>query len=207
MSGTGWSVGPFVRRSCGSWQYNGERPGPGWHAHGYFATRLLFIEGDRLVRRQVFKRRWLHVSTGRTRHSRPPDALPHFSVTTVLVVVLLARFLALVVPHVDALELEEVRSERTLQRWSHRAQSVALQVQQAIRRALIERCEPRPVEQLFKGGLSPPDDPSADPTPVSTLQRGLSMGLQGALALEVSLSVLLAEARGRWTEPTSPFPI
>jgi len=207
VSGTGWSVGPFLRRSCGSLQYDGHRPGPGWHAHGYFAAQLIFIEGDRLVARQVFKRRWLEISTRRTCHSRPPDALPHFQVSTVLVVLFLSRFLALAVPDVDVLELGEVRSERTLQRWSRRAQRVALQVQQAIRRALIERSEPRPVEQLFKGGLSPPGAPTADPSPVSTLQRGLSMALQGAHALEVSLSVLLAEARGRWTEPTSPFPI
>lgn len=207
MSGTGWSVGPFLRRRGGTWQYNGERPGPGWHAHGYFACELLFIEGDRLVRRRVFKRRWLDPASGRTTHSRPPDALPYFRVSTVLVIVLLARFLSLAVPEVDALELEDVRSERTLQRWRRRADDVALSVQQAVRHALIERCEPRPVEQLFEGGLSPPGDSTAASTSVTTLQRGLSMALRGARALQIPLAVLLAEARGRWTEPTSRFPI
>jgi len=207
VSGTGWSVGPFLGRGDGAWQYNGERPDGGWHAHGYFSCDLLFIEGQAVVRRRVYKRRWREVATGRTIHSRPPDALPHYRVSTVLVIVLLARFLMLAVPEVDALELEDVRSERTLQRWRRRAALVALHVQQAVRHALIERCEPRPVEELFEAGLSPPGDVSAAPTPVTTLQRGLSMALQGARALDLSLATLLAEARRRWTEPTNRFPI
>lgn len=207
MSGTGWSVGPFLRRGAGAWQYNGERPGDGWHAHGYFPRDLPFIEGEDSVCRRVYKRRWLEVATGRTTHSRPPDALPHHLVSTALVIVLLARFLALAVPEVDSLELEDVRSERTLQRWRGRAEHVGLPVQQAVRHAWIERCEPRPVEELFEADSSPPGDGSAVSPPVTTRQRGLSMALRGARALEVSLAVLLAEARGRWTEPTNRLPI
>ena len=199
-------MGPFLRRPGGAWQYNGDRPGKGWHAHGYFPCALTFVEGDRLVRRRVFKRRWLDPTTGRTTHSRPSDALPHFGLTTVLVIVLLARFLKIAVPEVGELELEDVRSERTLQRWRQRAARVALHVQQALRHALIERCEPRPVEHLFEGGLSPPGSPT-DPPAVTKLKRGLSMGIVGARRLEISIAVLLAEARGRWTEPTSHFPI
>ena len=201
-----WSLGPFRRRPDDSLQFDGARPGAGWHAHGYCACDLTFIEGDRLVRRRVHKRRWLDLETGTTTHSRPPDSLPYFRVSTVLAVVVLARFIGVVVWEVDTIELEDLRSQRTLQRWRRRAARKGLHVQQAIRHALIERCEPRPVESLFKGGLSPPSSP-ADPPAVTTLKRGLSMGILGARGLEVPLAVLLAEARGRWTGPTDRFPL
>lgn len=210
MGGTGllsrWSVGPFRRRPDGALQFDGARPGPGWHAHGYFASGLTFLEGDRYVLRRVFKRRWLDPGTGRTTHSRPPDALPYFRVSTVLVVVLLASFVGIALPELDAVELDEVRSRRSVQRWHARAVGVGLHVQQAIRHALIERCEPRPVEHLFEGGLSPPRS-AADLPQVTTLSRGLLMSIIGARGLAVPLAVLLAEARGRWTGPTDRFPI
>lgn len=196
-----WMVGPFSWRPGGDLQFNGERPGPGWHAHGYCVCNLRFIEGDRWVRRRVYKRRWLDTKSGKTTHSRPPDALPYFRLSTVVVVILLASFLQISIPEVDTLDLE-IRSQRTLQRWRSRAAAVGLHVQQAIRHALIERCEPQPVEQFFKGGLSPPIS-TADPT----LTRGLLIGILGARGLAVPLAVLLAEARGRWTGPTDRFPI
>ncbi len=201
-----WSAGPFRRRPDRSLQFDGERPGPGWHAHGYCSCGLTFIEGSRLVHRRLYKRRWLDPATGTTTHSRPPDALPYFRVSTGLVVVALAVFLEIAVPEVGSLEVEEIRSRRTFERWRRRAARYALHVQQAIRHALIERCEPRPVEYVFKGGLSPPSSPT-DPPAVTTLKRGLSMGILGARRLEVPLAVLLAEARGRWTGPTDRFPI
>ena len=175
-----WSVGPFRRRPDGALQFDGVRPGPGWHAHGYCACDLTFIEGNRYVRRRVFKRRWLDVQACTTRHSRPPDALPYFRVSTVLVVLLLALVLGIAIPEIADIELEEVRSQQTLRRWRARAHGVGLHVQQAIRHALIERCEPRPVEFLFQGGLSPPRT-AADLPKVTTLKRGLLMGILGAL--------------------------
>jgi hypothetical protein len=136
-------------------QFDGVRPGTGWHAHGYCSCGLTFIEGERLVHRRLYKRRWLDPATGKTTHSRPPDALPYFSASTVLVVIALAVFLGMAVPEVGTIDVEELRSRRTFERWRHRAAGRALHVQQAIRHALIERCEPRPVEFLFKGGCRP----------------------------------------------------
>ncbi len=173
---TRWSVGPFRRRSNATLQYDGERPSPRWHAHGYCACDLTFVEGVRLVRRRVHKRRWLDPATHTTTHSRPPDSLPYFRVTTVLVVIQLAAFMKVAVPEV---EREDLRSRRTLQRWHRRAVQVGLLMQQALRHALIERCEPRPVEHVFKGGLSPPSFPTDFPV-VTTLKRGLLMGFLGA---------------------------
>lgn len=200
-----WSVGPFRRRHDGSLQFDGVRPGPGWHAHGYCAADLTFIEGDRLVRRRVFKRRWLDVATRTTTHSRPPDARPYFRVSVVVIVLLLARVVGVEVSEVADVDLEDLRSVRTLQRWRARAVRVGLHVQQAIRHALIERSEPRPVESLFEGGLSPPEASAGLPQ-VTTLSRGLLMAILGARGIETPLAVLLAEARGRWTGPTDRFP-
>ena len=45
--------------------------------------------------------------------------------------------------------LDRVVSPRTAQRWLGRAVTQALVIQQAIRAAVIERSEPRPVEHRF----------------------------------------------------------
>ncbi len=64
---------PYVRRPGGSLRYDGERPGPTWHAHGWFFRTIRLVQGGRFVRKVVWKRRWKDPATGRTRHSRPPD--------------------------------------------------------------------------------------------------------------------------------------
>ena len=51
----------FLRRPDGSLQYDGERPGFGWHAHGYFARQLWVMRADELAIVTLFKRRWRHV--------------------------------------------------------------------------------------------------------------------------------------------------
>ena len=63
------------RRADGSLQFDGERPGEAWWAHGYLTRRLVVIIAG--VPRQVvlYKARWLDPSTGRTMHSRPPGEL------------------------------------------------------------------------------------------------------------------------------------
>ena len=92
-------------------------------------------------------------------------------------------------------------SRRTIQRWLRRALVLAPQTLQGIRRAVIERCEPRPVEQLFPRGVSPPERLRRRywraPASVSTLWQALAFFVGGVVALEISPPVLLAEARGR----------
>jgi hypothetical protein len=207
----GRAADTYRRRPDGSLQFNGTRPGPGWHAHGYCLKHLLFWERMRLVLRRVYKRRWLHVESGRTCHSRPPDDPPYVRVSTPLILLMLSMYMALAVGCDASAVVDECRSPQTFQRWCTRARRVATPLQQAIRHTLIEFCEPRPVESLFEGGLSPPwvAQPSRhpEPSPDVTLCGGLWMALIGAVRLVIPLSSLLAEARRRWTGPRSTFPL
>jgi hypothetical protein len=89
-------------------------------------------------------------------------------------------------------------SARTMQRWLRRALPSALETQQAYRLAVIERCEPRPVESLFSGGLSPPVGIRRswrDPPLVASLWRAFALTLGAALKLDLPAALLLAEAR------------
>ena len=94
---------------------------------------------------------------------------------------------------------------KTSQRWLHKLLPYAMNTQQAIRRAVIGRCEPRPFETLFEGDLSPPKGlerrPWKDPASVSTLWRAFAILFRGALGLDVPVAHHLAEARGRWGDP------
>ena len=166
--------------------------------------------GGCLTRVFVRKQRWLEVATGRTCHSRPPDDLPWLHFCTLVIAVKLWSWLdggrgVASAPSV-IVDQQDRPSPRTVQRWLSRALPMAMEFQQAIRLAVIERSEPRPVETLFPGGLSPPGQvvrrPWRDPPALDKLWRALAMLLGGALGLCVPAAVLLAEARGRWDETT-----
>ena len=66
----------YRERADGSLQYNGVRPGPEWHAHGYMRRSLVAKpDGGQVV---VWKPRWRSTVEGAsplTVHSRPPDDL------------------------------------------------------------------------------------------------------------------------------------
>jgi len=202
-------------RSDGDLQFDGQRPGPGWHAHGYFAVTLWMLADGVVQRIRVHKRRWLDTITGTTCHSRPPDDPAGARSSTLVVFLSLWGWLTSghglhrhepVVPSLDA-----AVSRRTLQRWLRRALGRAMTIQQAIRLAVIQRCEPRPVESLFRWGLPPP--PSLmhrawkDPLLVGRLWRGLTYAVRGSIRFEIPLSTLLAEARGRWDGPADSLMI
>jgi len=96
-------------------------------------------------------------------------------------------------------DLKKVPSRRTLQRYLSRALPQALETQQAYRLAVIDRCEPRPVESLFPSGLSPPQGllrrRFADPPLVASLWRAFTMVLGAAVKLHLPAALLVAEAR------------
>jgi len=199
----------YRRRPDGSLQYDGERPGARWHAHGYFAVGMWML-ADGVVRRAVlYKRRWLDPDAKVTCHSRPPDD-PVGARSSALVVFLALwawlscgaglRTYESVFPDLDL-----AMSRRTVQRWLRRALLQARKTQQAIRMAVIERSEPRPVERLFPQGLPPPRGLLRrhwkDPLMVGRLFRALVIAVAGSIALQLPLPILLAEARGRWDGP------
>jgi len=207
--GPGWTSLPD-----GAEAYVGERPGPRWHVHGWTRRQLWLLRSGRLVRVIVWKRRWRLAGSNRTCHSRPPEEVPRLAFAMIVVLLALADLLAGPLPPPGAMGLpagHRQPARRRVQRWLRRALATALQLQVDLRRAIIERCEPRPVEQLFPGGVSPPPAvrrrPWADPGRVTTLVGGLELLLGGASKLQTSLDVLLAEARRRNWSPTPPFPI
>lgn len=163
------------------------------------------LKDGRLTARLLWKRRWLREGTTRTCHSRPPDVLPGIRCCTLVLVLKLWAWL-------DAQEglhryeelcpeLDEVGSRRSVQRWLHKLLPRALDIQQAIRLAVINRCEPRPLERIFPCGLDPPQRVRrkrwVDGSSVCRLWTALAMLLGASRALNVYCATLLAEARRR----------
>lgn len=97
--------------------------------------------------------------------------------------------------------LEAAGSRRTVQRWVARLLAEADRWQGALRIAVIERSEPRPVERLFPSGLSPPESLRRrrwqKPQAIYSLWTGLSFLVQSAVAMKCSITALLVEARRR----------
>jgi len=95
----------------------------------------------------------------------------------------------------------QLASRRTVQRWLHRLLPAADRLQVALRTTVIERSEPQPLEKLFPTGLSPPERTRCrwwkDPEATYSLATGLAFLFGGAVALEISATVLLAEVRKR----------
>lgn len=181
--------------------FRGVRPGPEWEGHGTFSRMLFTLEDGVLVRRTVYKQRWRRRGTTTTCHSRPPDDLASVWFCSLIVATSLWGWIGGDVGlhrHEPVLEaLAERPSPRTVQRWLARALPHADETATALRRAVIERSEPRPMEHFVGGGRSPPQRRWGDPGAVSTLHSGLSLLYEGSAALDVHVTLLLAEARGR----------
>jgi hypothetical protein len=193
----------------GGIRFDGERPGERWHAHGWFVTQFVVFNNGIFEKLELWKRRWKDTVSGRTCHSRPPDDIGCIRVSAV--VLMLVVFVVLNGEH-EITRYEEdfpllekgedpPRSPRTVQRWLARAFPRALTLQHAIRLEVIQKSEPRPVEQLFPGGLPPPDRLLKrrwkGKDQALFLWKGLAWLFSGAVALETPVAVLLAGARGR----------
>jgi hypothetical protein len=212
------SAGLVRQRADGSFLFEGKRPDQGhWHGHGYFHRFLWVLRGRTFVHVKLWKHRWRKVGTSSTCHSRTDEETPSCGACTIIVLLLLWAWLdsGLGLAHKDRSEIiagleDACGSRRTQQRALHRFLLHALDIQQAFRRAVVERCEPRPVETVFEGGLSPPKDLMRrrwkDPSAVEVLWRALVILLRGALVLDIPAAHLLAEARGRWNDHDSQCP-
>jgi hypothetical protein len=221
-------VGPWVGDSLfalggiytplgnGDYAYYGERPGPGWHGHGYCEKTLTMLVGGTPVAVCLRKHRWRLVGTNETVHSRPPDDPVLLRFCTLIVFLRVWAWVGSEMGFYNRREVHEglesgCGKDRTVQRWASRAIKDALSIQQAIRLSIIEEIEPRPVESLFEGGLSPPDAVMKrrwrSPADVETLWRAYAMLLVAARKLARHASYLLAEARRRWPTTQTPFAI
>jgi hypothetical protein len=195
----------YRRRTGGDLQFDGVRPAEGWHGHGYFPRWLWVLARGRLQRMRIWKHRWRPRRGGPTCHSRPPDELAGLGFCSLVVVLKLWSWLdggRGVHQSQQVLGDLEMRGDpRTVQRWLRQLLPDAMVIQQAVRLAVIERCEPRPLEQLFPTGLSPPSRlvrrPWRDPSGIDKLWRALALLLGGAIRLDVQVALLLAEARRR----------
>lgn len=202
------AAGVYRPRGDGHWRYEGTRPGPSWHGHGYFSKQLTVLQGGKPMQIRVYKHRWRLDGSNTTCHSRPPDDLHLVRFCTLVIVLRLWAYVGTAVgfhqrPEVHP-DLLDCGSDRTVQRWLSRARERAMDTQQAIRLATIERSEPRPMERLFEGGLSPPEGwvvhHRRNRPATETLWRALAMLLVTARELGADVSILLAEARRRFSE-------
>ena len=206
-------AGIYRRRPDGDWQYPGQRPGVGWHGHGYCSKKLTVLEDGHPVRIRVYKHRWILDGTNSTVHSRAEDDLPLIRHCTLIIFLRLWAWAnAKVGFHHRREEHEDLLyagSDRTVQRWMQRAQILALHTQQAIRLCVLERSEPRPKDRLFDGGLSPPKgymiDRCKNPAAAETLWRAFAMLICATRELDVNASILLAEAKRRCSRPKDSF--
>ena len=196
--------------------YSGTRPGSEWHGHGYFPKTLTMLVDGRPTKVQLLKHRWKNSISGVTVHSRPPDDPVLLRFCSLIVFVRVWAWVSSPLGFHNRRELyEELESgcgsDRTVQRWTARAQQDGMRIQQAIRLSIIEKSEPRPVESLFEGGLSPPHMLTRKRWKTTSkpeiLYRGYAMLLASTPKLASHASYLLAEARRRWPSTKTPFGI
>jgi hypothetical protein len=194
-------------------EYVGERPGSGWHVHGWCSKWLKVLIGGQVQRVRLHKSRWRLGRRGGTCHNRPPDERAFIGLSSILIVIKLYGWLTgqsglhSRAPKIETVDITV--APRTMLRWLRRALPDAMEIQQAIREAVIERCEPRPIEQLFSNGLSPPDGllrrPWKDAASTLTLWRGFAVLFGAAVELNINPALILAEARGRMRNPDFPL--
>lgn len=205
------STSLYALEADGRRVYRGVRPGPDWDGHGLMQRILLTLRGGALQRVVFYKQRWRRKGTNETCHSRPPDDCASVWFCSLVVTLSLWGWLRSQqgvhthdVPH-EALAARP--SPRTVQRWMTRAQPLGAATAHAVRHALIDISEPRSWESYLGGGRSPPADQRrwADPEAALALQSGLDLAIQGAFALTIPVSLLMAEARRRQPDPDQPW--
>jgi len=181
-----------------------------FHAHGRFRRWVKTLRNFTLTPVRVWKHRWLCLCCGRTMSTGPADVLPYIQVCTLVLVALLWSYLNGEKGIHNALpsELEHAACPRTLARYLRRAKALGLKTQQAIREVLIEQKEPRPWEECFRSGLSPPAAlirRHRESPPAGVLWRTLSMLLEGSQALAALPCLLMAWARQKAKQRLAPF--
>lgn len=181
-----------------------------FHAHGRYKRSLITLKDWALTRIRIWKHRWLCLCCGRTMSTGPPDVLAYIPICTLVIVALLWAYLEgqsgmhRSIPE----ELEGAAEPRTLARYLRRAKAVCLETQQLIREVLLEIKEPRPWDECFAEGLSPPErliKKHPRPSLIAILWRALAMLLIGSETLSASPCLLMARAQTKAAERGSRF--
>lgn len=187
--------------------YGGDRPGPGWHAHGTTSKRIWVIHDDRLCRCTLLKQRWLHVASGATRHDRPAWGLPNapYGLDVVFFVIGLWLLASTGLHHVRWPWSDDRPHPRTVQRWAAQLAPDAARWEHAIRAAILEHVAPRHLEEILPaGGIPPPEGRarrSRDSADACQLRGGAWLLKEAARSLSISIRSRLVVARRRWPEP------
>lgn len=182
-----------------------------FHAHGRYRRWLKTMKDWTVGSVRIWKHRWLCLCCGRTMSIGPPDVLPYTALCTLLIVALLWTYLngERGIHNCIPPEIDTAATPRTLARYLKRAKAVCLKTQQAIREVLIEIKEPRPWEECFFSGLSPPESlikrHRRDPSQAGILWRALAMLVRGSETLSANPCLLMARAREKAQQRLSPF--
>lgn len=133
----------------GEYVYFGTRPGPDWYGHGYFPKRLTMLVAGWAEQICIWKHRWIDTKTGATTHSRPPDDPELVRYCTLIVFLRVWGWVSSGAGFHNREEMFEgletgCGSDRTVQRWTSRAMSNGMEIQQAIRLSIIEERERAP---------------------------------------------------------------
>lgn len=179
----------------------GSRSGS-FHAHGRYKRWLKTLKNRALRRVKVWRQRWLCLCCGRTMNNGTPDVVANVQNCTLVVSLLLWCYFLSGSGIFKAIpaELEQAAAPRTLARYLRRAKAVYKTTQQAIREVLITIKEPRPWDEGFAYGLSPPQQllwQHREPDKTASLWRALAMLDRGAKELCVNPCLLMARARIR----------
>ena len=186
--------GPFtsgdVFRSGEIYIYRGEAPSAcprcgsrreRYHSHGGFLRWLRTFVDGRIKRIRLRKPRFLCLACQKTFSLHPPEVLPYKRYSSFLIVLCLWSYLVSMagMHHCLPGAVSEDISTRTVVRHLSSAKALAVETQQAIREVLIRKTEPRPVEDLFPGGVDPPrmlqKKQQHEPEKAGTLWRALFM--------------------------------
>ena len=171
-----------------------------FHAHGRYQRSLTTLKDRFLKTIKIWKHRWLCLCCGRTMSNGPEDIVAYKKSCTLVIVALLWAYLESGKGplHCIPQQLYQAASPKTLFRYFKQAKTVCRQTQQFIREVLIEVTEPRPWDDCFFHGLSPPEgffNRHRDVPKTRNLWRALTMLRIGSKNLSKAPCLLMARAR------------
>jgi hypothetical protein len=171
-----------------------------FHAHGRYQRSLTTLKDRFLKTIKIWKHRWLCLCCGRTMSNGSEDIVAYKQNCTLVIVALLWAYLQSGKGLHNGIpqKLYQAASPKTLWRYFKQAKTVCRQTQQSIREVLIEVTEPRPWDDCFFHGLSPPEGFfkwHRDVPKTRNLWRALTMLRIGSKNLSKAPSLLMARAR------------
>ena len=171
-----------------------------FHAHGRFKRSLTTIHQKTLSQIKVWRHRWMCLCCGRTMSNGTADVITYVPNCTLVIAALLWAYFQNQAGYYKNWDprFDQAAAPRTLARYLKRAKAVCRTTQQAIRQVLIEQSEPRPWDQGFAHGLSPPDwliKRHHDPHATGIVWRALAMLDIGAKKLLIAPCLLMARAK------------